>query len=132
MPQEIAREHKQAKLRTSTTKNILSLSWDWGDQKKSQYIVINCKENKIVEQCFSQPAAIAIAKRMSKGDEGRTNDIMLLDQQLQKNFVDCIFYSHTIENTKDLLKREATFDRYDIAKYRVEDATAALECHIFR
>ena len=101
-------------------------------KKKSQYIVINCKENKIVEQCFSQPAAIAIAKRMSKGDEGRTNDIMLLDQQLQKNFVDCIFYSHTIENTKDLLKREASFDRYVIAKYRVEDATAALECHIFR
>ena len=101
-------------------------------KKKSQYIVINCKENKIVEQCFSQPAAIAIAKRMSKGDEGSLTEIKRLDQNLMKNYVDCIFYSHTIETTKDEFKRSATLDRYDIAKNRVEDATHALESHIFR
>ena len=59
-------------------------------------------------------------------------EIMRLDQQLQKNYIDCIFYSHTIKNTKDELKKQTTLDRYDVAKYRVEDATLALESHIFR
>ena len=101
-------------------------------KKKSQYIVIDCKENRIVEQCFSQTAAVALAKRMSKGIEDCTQDIMRLDDQVMKNYIDCIFYSHTIDTTKDELKKSATLDRYDIAKYKVEDATAALEDHMFR
>jgi hypothetical protein len=100
-------------------------------KKKSQYIVIDCKDNKIIEQCFSQTAAIALAKRLSKGNEECTHDIMQLDQKLMKHYVDCIFYSHTIDTTKDEYKRSSTLDRYDIAKDNVEDATAALEDHIF-
>ncbi len=69
---------------------------------------------------------------LSKGIEEYTDDIMQLDQKLMKHYIDCIFYSHTIDNTKDEWKRSSTIDRYDIAKDKVEDATAALEDHIFR
>ena len=101
-------------------------------KKKSAYIVIDCSTNKIVEQLFSQTAAVALAKKLAKDDMHSQTEIMRLDQQLQKNYIDCIFYSHTIKNTKDELKKQTTLDRYDVAKYRVEDATLALESHIFR
>ena len=101
-------------------------------KKKSAYIIIDCSSNKIVQQLFSQTAAIALAKKLAKDDMQNHQEIVRLDQQLQKNYIDCIFYSHTIENTKDELKKQTTLDRYDIAKYRVEDATLALESHIFR
>ncbi|MAY89847.1 MAG: hypothetical protein CMN00_01495 [Rickettsiales bacterium] len=101
-------------------------------KKKSAYIIIDCSSNKIVQQLFSQTAAIALAKKLAKDDMQNHQEIVRLDQQLQKNYIDCIFYSHTIENTKDELKKATTLDRYDIAKYRVEDATLALESHIFR
>tara|TARA_X000000368_G_scaffold388097_1_gene349337 strand:- start:1394 stop:1828 length:435 start_codon:yes stop_codon:yes gene_type:complete len=101
-------------------------------KKKSAYIIIDCSSNKIIEQLFSQTAAIALAKKLAKDDMQNHQEIVRLDQQLQKNYIDCIFYSHTIENTKDELKKQTTLDRYDIAKYRVEDATLALESHIFR
>mgnify|MGYP001182883501 FL=1 len=101
-------------------------------KKKSAYIIIDCSSNKIIQQLFSQTAAIALAKKLAKDDMQNHQEIVRLDQQLQKNYIDCIFYSHTIENTKDELKKQTTLDRYDIAKYRVEDATLALESHIFR
>ena len=101
-------------------------------KKKSAYIIIDCSTNKIVEQLFSQTAAVALAKKLAKDDMHSQTEIMRLDQQLQKNYIDCIFYSHTIKNTKDELKKQTTLDRYDVAKYRVEDATLALESHIFR
>ena len=101
-------------------------------KKKSAYIIIDCSTNKIIEQLFSQTAAIALAKKLAKDDMHSQTEIMRLDQQLQKNYIDCIFYSHTIKNTKDELKKQTTLDRYDVAKYRVEDATLALESHIFR
>ena len=112
--------------------NSIRIGRDAIRKKKSAYIIIDCSTNKIIEQMFSQTAAVALAKRLAKDDMHSQIEIMRLDQQLQKNYIDCIFYSHTIKNTKDELKKSATLDRYDVAKYRVEDATAALECHIFR
>ena len=101
-------------------------------KKKRAYIIIDCSTNRIIEQMFSQTAAVALAKRLAKDDMQSQIEIIRLDQQLQKNYIDCIFYSHTIKNTKDELKKQTTLDRYDVAKYRVEDATLALESHIFR
>ena len=100
-------------------------------KKKSQYIIIDCKTNRIVQQVFSQPAAIALAKRLAKG-KSMDQDIIRLDNRLMKHYVDCIFYSHTINKTKDEIKRETTRDRYDIARWEVEASTQALESHIFR
>ena len=101
-------------------------------KKKSAYIIIDCSTNKIIHQCFSQTAAIALTKKLAKNDNTDHHEIIKLDQLLQKNYIDCIFYSHTIKNTSDELKRACTYDRYDIAKYKVENATQALESHIFR
>jgi|TARA_B110000977_G_C10702805_1_gene348066 hypothetical protein len=101
-------------------------------KKQKEFIIIDCKTNKIIDQCFSQAAAIAVTKKLAAGVDVSLTEIKRLDQNLMKNYVDCIFYSHTIETTKDEFKRSATLDRYDIAKNRVEDATHALESHIFR
>jgi len=101
-------------------------------KKKSAYIIIDCSTNRIVHQLFSQTAAIALAKKLAKNNPNDHQEIIKLDQLLQKNYIDCIFYSHTIKNTADEIKRATTYDRYDIAKIKVEDATQALESHIFR
>ena len=104
-------------------------------KKKNNYIVIDCMTNKIIEQCFSKAAAIALAKRLAKGkgnEHPTTQEIMNLDNKLSKNYIDCIFYSYTIKNTKDEFKKSATRDRYEIARYEVEASTEALESNIFR
>ena len=101
-------------------------------KKKSSYIVIDCSTNKVLHQCFSQTAAIALSKKLAKDEYTCYQEIVKLDEVLQKNFIDCIFYSNTIKNTTCEHKRSTTYDRYDIAKYKVEDATLALESHIFR
>lgn len=104
-------------------------------KKKHNYIVIDCMTNKIIEQCFSKAAALAIAKRLEKGkgnEHPTTQEIMNLDNKLSKNYIDCIFYSYTIKNTTDEFKKSATRDRYDIARFEVEASSQALESHIFR
>ena len=70
--------------------------------------------------------------RLAKYNPRDHHETIKLDQSLQKNYIDCIFYSHTIKNTADEIKRATTYDRYDIAKIKVENATQALESHIFR
>ncbi len=101
-------------------------------KKKSSYIIIDCSSNKVIQQCFSKAAALALAKKYAKGTNVNTQDIVNLDQKLSKNYIDCIFYSHTIKSTKDEFKRNATIDRYEIALHEVETSKQALECHIFR
>ena len=46
-------------------------------KKKNNYIVIDCMTNKIIEQCFSKAAAIALAKRLAKGKS--------IDKLVEKN-----------------------------------------------
>ena len=78
---------------------------------------------------FSKTAAVAIAK--SDPEDSLLEDIMILDQKIEKYYNDCMFYKYTMNHTKDEVRREITQTRYDIARARTEDARSRLDEIIF-
>lgn len=98
-------------------------------ENKSGYLIFNIEENKQVAKTFCKTAAIAVAKSLNKNHQVGT--IFELDKIIEKHYTDCVFYRHTMENTKDDFKREISQVRYDIAKSRTTEAKRSLDYLIF-
>ena len=99
-------------------------------KRKSGYIVIDCKENNVITETWSQIAALAIAKNLKEG-RGRSKDILELDFDLQKHEVDCMFYEHSMSKAKDEIKRFVVLTRYECSKVNVKDLRDRLARYIF-
>lgn len=84
---------------------------------------IKCyKSNSVVAQTHTKAAAIAIAKSLAKNKNVPTSRILELDKVAAKHRNDCIFYRHTMSKTKNLVKWEATWTRFDISIQKQQDA----------
>ena len=100
------------------------------DSKKG-FLIYDCQENKQVAITFSKTAALALAKSLAKG-HNNTNTVMQLDQTIQKNYMDALFFTNTIKTTNDEFKKDVTLTRLEIAKARTANAKSALDSIIFR
>lgn len=100
------------------------------DSKKG-FLIYDCQENKQVAITFSKTAALALAKSLSKGNNN-INTVMKLDQTIQKNYMDALFFTNTIKTTKDDFKKDVVLTRLEIAKARTANAKSALDSIIFR
>ena len=99
-------------------------------RKQHNYVIFNCKENSIVTNVFSKTSAIALAKNLSKGNDS-SYEIQKLDNIIEKNYTDCLFYKHSIKTTSDDLKREVARTRYQVAKEKTLCAEESLKNFIF-
>jgi|TARA_B110000858_G_scaffold180395_1_gene217942 hypothetical protein len=97
---------------------------------KKGFMIFDCQENKQIAITFSKTAAIALAKGLSKGNN-ITSKIINLDKVIQKHYNDAMFYSNTLRNTTDNVKRDISKTRLEIAKLHTEDARDALDFIIF-
>ena len=100
------------------------------DSKKG-FLIYDCQENKQIAITFSKTAALALAKSLAKG-HNNTKTVMELDQTIQKNYMDALFFTNTIKTTKDEFKKDVTQTRLEIAKARTANAKSALDSIIFR
>ena len=99
-------------------------------KRKDDYTVYDTKQNKHVARLFCKTSAVALARCLSKG-YNPSKKIQELDQIIQKNYIDCLFYKNTIQKTKDSNIKEIIEIRYDIAKKRTQDAREKLDRFIF-
>jgi hypothetical protein len=57
---------------------------------------------------------------------------MDLDNTIQKNYMDALFFTNTIKTTKDDFRKDVSMIRLEIAKLRTAHAKSALDRIIFR
>lgn len=96
----------------------------------SSHKVFDCESNTMLADFFSKSAAVAFAKSLAKGlcpKETITN----IDNEIQKNFNDCIFYKHTLAKSTDSFKKEITAVRLDIATHKTSTARRELDKYIY-
>jgi hypothetical protein len=87
-------------------------------KNKYGYHVFDLAKKEHIGYWHTKLTAVAIAHCVATNRKHSINNIEYLDNKLSKYYNDAIFYKHTVENTKDDLKKEAALMRFEIA---VED-----------
>jgi hypothetical protein len=100
-------------------------------QSKKGFLIFDCKDKKQIAITFSKTAALALAKSLAEGDDN-TQTVLSLDDTIQKNFMDALFFTNILKVSKDEIKKDITMNRLEIAKSRTAIAKDALDLIIFR
>lgn len=100
-------------------------------QSKKGFLIFDCKDKKQIAITFSKTAALALAKSLAEGDDN-TKTVLSLDDTIQKNFMDALFFTNILKLSKDVIKKDITMNRLEIAKARTAMAKEALDLIIFR
>lgn len=90
-----------------------------------EYLIFDCKTNKMIDQTFSRAAAIAIAKNLDNNTD--IKKIHQLDSTLQKNYLDSVFYKNIIKKTKDSNIRAIREARLQQSVEKTQMAYSSLE-----
>jgi hypothetical protein len=97
--------------------------------KTHGYIIFDCENQKSLATTFSRVAALAIAKHYK--DSSKHTTIISIDNKIQKFYNDSLFYQNTINKTNDVIKKEITEDRLELANAEIQTAQCILEDIIF-
>ena len=95
------------------------------ESKNNGHLVYCAKANKQIARTFSKTAAVAIARG------GDVNDILQLDHDIMKHFNDCIFYRHTMKNSKNDTAKFVAESRYEISADYTQELKKKLDRYIF-
>ena len=96
------------------------------------FLVFDTKENAEIAKMFCKTGAVALAKSIvSKQDNAEIKLIKTLDDIISKNFNDAIFYKHTINVTKDSIKKQVAQMRYSVARDATQHAKDKLDTFIY-
>ena len=97
---------------------------------KRGYKVFDCTENRQIAETFSKSGAVALARTLALG-KNNTNTILDIDKDIQKWHNDCVFYMHSMKKTKDDFRYDVISNRYEIARYKTQQARQRLDAFIF-
>lgn len=97
--------------------------------KQHGYIIFDCKNQTSIATTFSRVAALAIAKHYKNIHKHTT--IKSIDNKIEKFYNDSLFYRNTISKTSDVIKKEITEDRLELAQAELQTAQSLLEDIIF-
>ena len=100
-------------------------------ESKKGFMIFDCKDQKQIAILFSKTAALALAKSLSSGKDN-TKKVMELDNTIQKNYMDTLFFNSTYKTTTDPAKKDISLNRLEIAKMRTNRAKDVLDSIIFR
>ena len=95
-------------------------------RKENNHLYKVFYSKKFVAKTFSKTAAITIARRYAQGRTAVLDNILDLDSIIEKNYNDCIFYSHVGKNTKNRVTQATMQDRLDIGKSKIDLAVEEL------
>lgn len=74
-------------------------------KSKTGYRIFDCEQNIQVVKTFSKASAIAIAKNLAQG-KNIISQVMYLDNIIEKNYNDALFFRHFISVSKDKNAKE--------------------------
>jgi len=97
---------------------------------KHGYLVYDTEHNKQVDQTFSKASAIAMAKSLAHNKDNSVA-IMRLDKQIEKNYMDSVYFHNSYKKTEDDMKKEVLLTRLDIAQANTEHARSLLDNYIY-
>lgn len=100
-------------------------------KNKHGYHVFDLAEKKHIGYSHSKATALAMAHCIATNNTDSINNIKYLDNKLSKHYNDAVFYKHTVENTKDDIKKEAALMRFDIAIDECWSIREQIENYIF-
>jgi len=97
--------------------------------KKAGWLVYDCENSVQVGRFFAKSAALAYAKVLSSSDNNNWSlqNIKKLDDQLSKHYQDCVFYNHSMKNTKDMTRYDVLATRFDISYDIAYDVKSQLD-----
>lgn len=95
-------------------------------QSDQRHLIFDCDSNKMIDQTFSKTAAIAIAKSLLSGVDIRKK-IHQLDDIVQKNYFDAVFYKNIIEKSKNETVKQIRKTRLELALENTQNAYEDLE-----
>lgn len=98
---------------------------------KNGYRIFDCQTNKHVQTLFSKAAALAFAKQLVSNKKENIDDVVRLDNRLNKHYMDALFSKRTMEISKDPIRVDNAEIRYDIACDKVYACIDAIESYIF-
>jgi hypothetical protein len=93
--------------------------------KKSGFVIVDTTHNKTIETTYSKSGAIAFALAFQKKKNYKS--ILYYDSIIEKNVNDSHFYSHVIEKTDEIDRREALLNRFEESKNKINWAKNALD-----
>ena len=84
-------------------------------KNKYGYHVFDFVTKSHIGYTHAKVTALALAHCVAIKHTQSLNTIKQLDNKLSKLYNDAVFYKHTVENTKDEVKKEAALMRFEIA-----------------
>lgn len=99
-------------------------------KSKLGWLVYDTETNQRVACFFCRSSALAYANSTVKG-RANSRQIKEIDHFIEKHYNDCVFYLHTLKQTKDSTRKEVARIRYDISYAETRQATKDLERFIF-
>jgi hypothetical protein len=98
-------------------------------ERRRDYTVYNIKTRQEYV-LFCKTSAVALAKDIAN-NKTNTDRILELDRRIAKNYMDCMFYRHSLSKAKTTERKEILGTRYDIAKAETRNAKDKLDDYIF-
>jgi len=98
-------------------------------ERKRDFTVYNTKTGQEYI-LFCKTGAVALAKDMANNRRNRDR-IIELDRRIEKNYMDAMFYKHSLKRAKTSFRQEILATRYDIARAETRAAKDKLDNFIF-
>ncbi len=99
-------------------------------ESQDSYKVFDTSTNSMICQTFSKSSAVAVARNLAKGNVS-VKEILLIDNTIKKNYIDCVYYKNTMNKTNNRAKKSIIETRYEDAKSKTEVARQRLDKYIF-
>ena len=100
-------------------------------KKEGGFLLFDVSTHKRVAHTFSKRGAIAYSKARAKNNAELAKEVLRLDQNLGKHYMDSLFRKHTIEQTDDEMRRDAAEMRFELAKDNTWNYICQLDEYIF-
>jgi len=91
------------------------------------YTVFNTHKPSKIYNAFSKSGAIALATVLNTNKTSRIPEILNLDKDLEKHYLDSLFYKHTIDTAIDSFTKETREIRLEIALQSAKNAKRSLD-----
>lgn len=95
------------------------------------FLVFDTKMNREICKTFCKTSAVAVAKSTAGGRGVSLDRIKTLDDIIEKNYNDALFFKHILEISSDSTRRFVAESRYDVAAVRTRTAKEELDRIIY-
>jgi hypothetical protein len=90
------------------------------------------KHKYFVAATFLKITAFAACKIHEKNDSRKLKELLALDEEFSKAYVDSLFFKNTAKNAKDSITKDTALWRYEIAHQKAAAAKQQIDAIFYR